>query len=300
MRVGVTGSTGLIGTALCTALTKRGDDVVRFVRPSSTAVSGTTVRWDPTTGSVNETDLTAVGSLDGIIHLAGSGIADRRWSPSYRAGILTSRTKSTSLIVDVVKRMNVGVLVSGSAIGFYGNRGDEVLFESSTPGRDYVAEVCQAWEGAAAPLAGTGTAVSFARTGVVLDQRGGALAKLLPIFKAGLGGTLGSGRQWMSPVTLDDEVRALLFALDTKLTGAFNITSPAPCTNRELTHALAKALLRPSIVMVPPFAMRAVLGRECADNTVLTSQRVVPNALIDAGFRFNATAIGDMLDVVLS
>ena len=133
----------------------------------------------------------------------------------------------------------------------------------------------------------------------MLDQRGGALAKLLPIFKAGLGGVLGSGNQWMSPVTLEDEVRALLFALDTKLTGPFNITSPDPCTNRELTVALAKALHRPSVFAVPAFAMRAVLGRECADNTVLTSQRVVPNALVDAGFRFNASAIGDMLAVVL-
>jgi len=299
MRIGVTGSTGLIGTALCAAITQRGDEVVRFVRPTSTAVSGTTIRWNPASSEVDERDLTAVGALDGIIHLAGAGIADRRWSKTYRASILTSRTTSTTLIADVAKRTNAGVLVSGSAIGYYGNRGDEVLFETSTPGDDYVAEVCQAWEAAAAPLAATGIAVSFARTGVVLDQRGGALAKLLPIFKAGLGGVLGSGNQWMSPVTLEDEVRALLFALDTKLNGPFNITSPDPCTNRELTVALAKALHRPSVFAVPAFAMRAVLGRECADNTVLTSQRVVPNALVDAGFRFNASAIGDMLAVVL-
>jgi len=299
MRVGVTGSTGLIGTALCGALTARGDEVVRFVRPGSSSVTGTTVRWNPATGAVDDGDLAAMGALDGIIHLAGSGIADRRWTPSYRAGILTSRTTSTALIADVAQRANVGVLVSGSAIGYYGNRGDEILTESSTPGGDYVAEVCQAWEAAAAPLVAAGVAVSFARTGVVLDPRGGALAKLLPVFKAGLGGTLGSGRQWMSPVTLADEVRALLFALDTKLTGAFNITSPSPCTNRELTHALAKALHRPSVFMVPPFAMRAILGGECADNTVLTSQRVLPSVLTDAGFTFNATSIGDMLAAVL-
>ena len=301
MRIGVTGSSGLIGTALVAALRQRGDEVVRFIRPSSTTTSETHIRWNPSTGDVDERDLARVGGLDGIIHLAGAGIADRRWSPSYRAEIMNSRTATTSMVVAVAKALPDGLatLVSGSAIGFYGSRGDETLRETSAPGSDYVAEVCRAWEAAAAPLVAEGTAVSLARTGIVLSKNGGALAKMLPLVRLGLGGTLGSGSQWMSPISLEDEVRALLFALDHRLHGPLNLVAPTPCTNKELTKALGHALHRPTVLPVPAPALSLVLGKECAANTVLASQRVVPDALIAVGFTFTAPDIATILQRVL-
>jgi len=301
MRIGITGSTGLIGSQVVAALQARGDEIVRFVRPDTKAVAERTVRWNPRLGDVDETDLANVGGLDGIIHLAGAGIADRRWTPTYRAEILSSRTTTTSLLAEIASRLPDGLptLVSGSAIGYYGNGGDRVLDEAAASGTDYVAEVCRAWEDAAQPLTAAGTHVSFARTGIVLSPRGGALAKLLPIFRLGVGGQIGNGRQWMSPIAIDDEVAALLFALDTRMTGAFNVVAPEPCTNKDFTKALAKHLHRPGLFPVPIAAMKLVLGTECADNTVLTSQRVVPTALLEQGFTFRATNIAEMLRAVL-
>jgi len=301
VRIGVTGSTGLIGTALVASLEARGDTVVRFVRPDSSPTSGERVRWNPRTGDVDESDLTRVRGLDGIVHLAGAGIADHRWSAKYRSEILQSRTSSTGLVVEIASRLPSGLatLVSGSAIGYYGNGGDAELSESSPTGTDYVAEVCRAWEAAAAPLRDQGTHVSFARTGIVMSRNGGALAKLLPLFAFGLGGSLGNGRQWMAPISITDEVRALLFALDQRLEGPVNLVAPTPCTNRELTKALGAALRRPSFLRVPSTAMKLVLGTECADATVLTSQRVVPTALTEAGFTFTSNTIAAILADVL-
>ena len=301
MRIGVTGSSGLIGTALVSALRQRGDEVVRFIRPSSSTTTETHVRWNPATGDVDERDLARIGGLDGIIHLAGAGIADHRWSASYRAEIMNSRTATTSMVVAVAKALPDGLatLVSGSAIGFYGSRGDETLRESSAPGTDYVAEVCRAWEAAATPLVADGTAVSLARTGIVLSKNGGALAKMLPLVRLGLGGTLGSGNQWMSPISLEDEVRALLFALDNRLHGPLNVVAPTPCTNKDFTKALGRALHRPTVLPVPAPALSLVLGKECAANTVLASQRVVPDALVAAGFTFTVPDVASILSRVL-
>ncbi len=302
MRVGVTGSTGFLGAALVRALEARGDDVVRFVRPASTPVSGLVVQWDPARGEIDEAALAKVGGFDAVVNLAGTGIAAHRWSARYREGVMSSRTSSTSLLVEALTAMTSGVavLVSGSAIGYYGNRGDEVLTEASTSGQDYVAEVCREWEHAAAPFARTGASLSLLRTGIVMGRDGGVLERLLPLFRAGLGGVIGSGRQWMSTISLRDQVAAMMWIIDHQLSGPFNVVAPEPCTNRELTRALARALHRPALVRVPSVALRLALGTELANNTVLTSQRVLPHALLESGFRFTSHHVTDVVSSALS
>jgi len=302
MRVGVTGSSGFLGTALITALEARGDEVVRFVRPSSPANPGTSVRWDPARGDIDERDLAAVGGFDAVVNLAGTGIASRRWNASSRAAIMTSRTSSTSLLVDALasRTSGVAVLVSASAIGYYGNRGDEWLDESSGAGADYVADVCRAWEEAALPFAATGGSLARVRTGIVFGPGGGVWARLGPLFRLGLGGVLGDGRQWTSPISLRDEVAALLWIVDHQLSGPFNLVAPEPCTNRQMTRALARALHRPALARVPAAALRLALGREMADNTLLTSQRVVPHALEASGFTFADRTIEDIAASLVS
>ncbi len=302
MRVGVTGSTGLIGEALVRALTARGDEVVRFVRPSSRPVSGLQVRWKPAAHEIDEGDLQRIGGLDAVLNLAGTGIADHRWTPSYREALLTSRRDATSTIASLASLLPDGLptLVSGSAIGYYGSRGDDLLDEQSARGTDYLSAVCDEWERASVGAAASGTKVSQVRTGIVLSRRGGALKKLLPIFRAGLGGDLSTGRQWMSPISLRDQVGAMLFALDNRLVGPLNAVAPEPCTNHELTVALARALGRPAFLRVPAIAMKVVLGGECATETVLASQRVVPTALLAAGFTFRDSDVRSALASALA
>ena len=302
MRIGVTGSTGFLGTALVAALEGRGDDVVRFVRPSSASIKGQCVRWDPERGVIDDTDLAKVGGFDGVVNLAGTGIATHRWSTSYRQGVLTSRTAATTLLVEALTAMTsgVGVLVSGSAIGYYGSRGDEMLTETSTSGEDYVAQVCRGWEKAAAPFAHTGASLALLRTGIVMGRDGGVLERLVPLFRTGMGGVIGSGRQWMSPISLRDQVAAMLWLIDHQLSGAFNVTAPEPCTNRQMTKCLARALHRRALVRVPSLALKVALGGELADNTVLTSQRVVPHALLESGFRFTSNNIDEIVASALT
>lgn len=302
MRVGVTGSTGFIGTALVAALEGRGDDVVRFVRPSTTAPPGQVVRWDPERGVIDDADLAKVGGFDAVVNLAGTGIASHRWSTRYRRGVMTSRTATTTLLVEALTAMTSGVavLVSGSAIGYYGNRGDETLTEASTPGQDYVAEVCREWEKAAAPFAHTGASLALVRTGIVMGHDGGVLERLVPLFRAGMGGVIGSGRQWMSPVSLRDQVAAMLWLIDHQLSGPFNLTAPEPCTNRQMTKSLAKALHRPALVRVPSLALKVALGGELAKNTVLSSQRVAPQALLESGFHFTSNSIDEIVASALA
>ncbi len=301
MRVGVTGSTGFIGTAMVAALEGRGDDVVRFVRPTTSAIEGCVVRWDPERGVIDDADLAKVGGFDAVINLAGTGIAAHRWSESYRRGVMTSRTAATTLLVEALTAMTSGVavLVSGSAIGYYGNRGDEVLDESSTAGEDYVAEVCREWEGAAAPFARTGASLALLRTGIVMGREGGVLERLVPLFRAGLGGVIGSGRQWTSPISLHDEIAVILWLIDHQLSGPFNATAPEPCTNRDLTRSLSRALHRPAVVRMPSLALKLALGGELANNTVLASQRVVPHALLESGFRFTARTLDEVVVAAL-
>ena len=301
MRVGLTGASGLIGRATARALGERGDTVVSFVRPTGGAATGETIRWDPDAIDVDENDLRRVGGLDAIVHLAGAGIGDRRWSDQRKALILQSRRNSTTLVVQTIASLasGVGVLASGSAIGIYGSRGSELLDENSTHGSDFLASVCQAWEDAAQPAANTGTVVSTLRTGIVMSASGGALKRQLPLFKLGLGGVLGDGRQWISPIALVDEVRAILSLIDQPEAGPFNLNAPDPVTNRAFTRALARALGRPAVLRVPAFALAVALGSQLAHEAVLASQRVQPARLIDRGFQFTCPTTPEILVAAL-
>jgi uncharacterized protein len=290
VRVGVTGSSGLIGRALVTALRDRGDSVVPFVRPGSRPSVDSCIRWDPSSDYVDETDLRDVSRLDALVHLAGTGIGDRRWSDTRKALILSSRVKSTRLLDQLAQLLpeGVGFVASASAIGWYGDGGNEELDETSTRGNGFLADVCHQWEGATASLESRGTPVAHFRTGIVLSARGGALKKELPLFRCGLGGTFGSGQQWMSCVSLVDEVRALLWIIDHQLTGPFNVVAPAPLTNLDFTRALASVLHRRAFLNVPSFALRAALGQQMANELLLVSQRVTPQRLLASGFVFTS------------
>jgi uncharacterized protein len=302
VRVGVTGSSGLIGGALVTALRERGDTVVTFVRPGTVTGPEPCVRWDPASAYVDDTDLRDVVRLDALVHLAGAGIGDRRWSESRKAIILSSRVESTRLLDQVAQSLpeGVGFLASASAIGWYGDRGDELLDESSRRGDGYLADVCHQWEQATAALESRGTPVAHFRSGIVLSTRGGALKKQLPLFRVGLGGAFGSGRQWMSPISLTDEVRALQWIIDQQLTGPVNLVAPSPTTNRDFTRELASALHRRAFLPVPSALLRAALGREMANELLLVSQRVTPQRLVDSGFVFRYPDTPSALSEVLA
>jgi uncharacterized protein (TIGR01777 family) len=301
VRVAVTGSTGFIGSALVNALLERDDEVVRFVRPDSVRVAGDVIRWDPSRGLVDEEDLRRVGGFDAVVNLAGAGLADRRWTTVRKDEILQSRTDATSLLVRALSESSgTSMLASGSAVGIYGSRGDELLDESATLGNDFLARVCAQWESATTPLERAGAKVAHLRTGIVMSSRGGALKKQLPLFRLGLGGPLGSGQQWLSPISLRDEVRAILWLIETRASGPFNLVAPAALTNREFTRALAHQLRRPAFLKVPSGALRVVLGHELVTAAVLASQRVNPSALREAGFRFEEPDIASILASALA
>lgn len=301
MRVGVTGSAGFIGTALVGALRERGDIVVRFVRPASRALEGESVRWDPSRQLIDDDDLRRVGGFDAVVHLAGAGVADKRWSPARKQEILRSRTDSTQLLVRALRSLDTGVgaLASGSAIGYYGSRGDEPLDETSSPGTDFLANVCIAWEHAALELAASGTSVSLLRTGIVMSRSGGALKRQLPLFRLGLGGRLSNGRQWLSPISLRDEVRAILWVIDRKIAGPVNLVAPAPITNRDFTRILAKETHRRAMAPVPALALKIALGSELATDAVLASQRVLPKVLVEEGFSFEDSTVASIVSSAL-
>jgi uncharacterized protein (TIGR01777 family) len=288
VRVGVTGASGFIAQALTQSLQKRGDSVVRFVRPTSPPASGPSIRWDPALGVLDEKDLRDVGRLDAIVNLAGAGIGDRRWSATRKEDIVSSRVQSTSLLVQVARTLpeGLGALVSASAIGWYGDRGDQLLDEGSSGGEGFLAGVCRAWEDATRPLESEGVPVAHLRTGIVLSSRGGALSRQLPMFRLGLGATMGARQQWVSPIALSDQIRAIEWVLDHQLTGPLNLVGPTPVTNFDFTRQVAAALRRPSFLRVPKIALRIALGREMADELVLTSQRVIPRRLLESGFSF--------------
>lgn len=301
MRVGVTGSSGLVGRELVGALREAGDEVVAFTRPSSRGEDAPRVRWDPARGEIDEGDLARVGGLDAVVHLAGAGIGDRRWNEARKKEILDSRVNSTALLAAAFVDAPSGppYLACASAVGWYGSRGEEVLTEASSRGAGFLADVCEAWEGAAGPLESAGSGVAHLRTGIVLARHGGALRSQLPLFRWGLGGRLGDGRQWMSPVALEDEVRAISWILERRPRGPVNLVGPRPCTNRDFTRALARALGRPAPFAVPASALRVALGAEMADELVLTSQRVVPQVLTDVGFAFSHPTLEGMLTAAL-
>ncbi len=301
MRVGLTGASGLVGRATAAALRERGDTVVTFVRPTGGGATGETIRWNPAADILDDDDLVRVGGLDAVVNLAGAGIGDRRWSSERMTLILQSRLASTNLVVRAIQSLpsGVGVLASGSAIGVYGSRGDELLDETSTQGKDFLASVCQAWEGAAQPASASGTVVTALRTGIVMSAAGGALKRQLPLFKAGLGGALGSGRQWLSPIALVDEVRAILSLIDRPQAGPVNLSAPDQVTNRTFTRLLARAVGRPAVLRVPAIALSIALGAELAHEAVLASQRVQPTALLDRGFNFTCPTTPEILATAL-
>lgn len=302
MRVGVTGSSGFLGSAIVEALEERGDEVVRFVRPATGYAPGTVVRWDPKAGEVDDGDLRRVGGFDAVVNLAGAGIADRRWTAERKRTVLTSRTESTDLLVRAISSTDTGttILLSGSAIGFYGSRGAEPIDESALPGNDFLARVCIAWEAAASKLGERGAGVALLRTGIVMSTQGGALKKQLPLFRIGLGGELGSGHQWLSPISLMDEVRAVLWVIDHRSSGPINLTAPISITNADFTKELALQLHRPARFNVPAVALRLVLGAQLTEEAVLASQRVEPRALLESGFSFRHPDVAAILRATLS
>ena len=289
-RIAITGSSGLIGTALVGHLKSEGHTVQRLVRRAPVAVDEVT--WDPETGYV---DLSALEGVDAIIHLAGAPVDGKRWSKKFKAEILNSRLMGTSTIAKAVAEVKPDVFISASAIGWYGESGNRGVTESDRVGDDFLAAVCREWE-AAADLAGGVRTVKL-RTGLVLDPTGGALGKMLPLFRLGFGGKLGSGKQWWSWITLHDVVRAIDFALVEDISGPINLSAPNPVTNQEFTSALARALHRPAVFPAPAFALKAVLGGFSGE--VLGSKRVIPQALLDAGFTWDYPHLSDALKVLV-
>ncbi len=293
MKVLVSGSSGLIGTALVSALRAAGHSPVRLVR-SPAGLPGE-ISWDIAANRLDPGSLTGV---DAVVHLAGAGIAEHRWSDEYKRVILDSRVAGTALLVRALTTMAVppSVLLSGSAVGFYGDRGDEVLTEESSPGTGFLAEIAAAWEAAAVPATAAGIRTVFLRTGLVLSATGGTLGRLAPLFRSGLGGKIGTGRQWWSWVTLLDEVQAIMHCLDAEtVRGPTNVTAPNPVTNAEFTARLGSALHRPTLVPVPVPALSLALGRERARELVLASQRVLPTALEQSGYVFRHRVLADAL-----
>lgn len=295
MRVGITGASGLIGSALVAALRERGDTAVPFVRRDAAARE---IAWNPAERRLDPADL---AGLDAVVNLAGAGIGDHRWTDEYRRELIESRTAGTALLAETLASLDDGprTLVNASAIGYYGDRGDEVLTEASAPGDGFLAEICTAWEAAAEPAAAGGRRVAKLRTGIVLSADGGALPKLLPLFKLGVGGRFGDGRQWMSWISIDDEIAAILHVLDHPLAGPVNLVAPNPVTNRELASTIGTVLRRPSRVPVPAFGPRLLLGGDRADALLFDGQRVLPEVLRADGFEFRHATLDVALRAVL-
>lgn len=283
--VAVSGSSGLIGEALMKELNRRGHRVSRMVRRAAAGLGE--ISWDPASGRLDPGDLEG---LDGVVHLAGENIA-ARWTAARKARIRESRVKGTKLISETLAqlRRRPAVLVAASAVGIYGNRGNELLTEASPPGdrsRDFLASVSWEWEAAGEPARVAGIRVVHSRFGMVLSPKGGALKKMLLPFRVGLGGQVGNGTQWMSWISIDDAVGAILHALATEtLGGPVNATAPEPVTNQDFARALGRVLRRPTPFRVPAAALRLALG-EMADSTLLTSTRAVPSKLLASGYRF--------------
>ena len=295
----MTGASGFIGSALRPALISAGHRPITAVRGGAVPPGVDGIGWDPGAGTV---DTQAMEGIGGVVHLAGAGIGDRRWTGARKQLILESRTRPTRLLASTLAGLarKPSVLVSSSAIGYYGDRGDEVLTEQSLPGDDFPARICREWEAAAAPVTEAGIRLVTIRTGIVLGRAGGMLRRVLPAFRLGLGGRLGSGRQYLSWVSLDDEVAAILRALDQpSLSGPTNLTAPNPATNAEFTATLGRVLHRPARLPTPLAPVRAVYGREIVDSLLLGGQRVAPTALTADGFDFAHPTLEETLRAIL-
>lgn len=292
MRILLTGASGFIGSALTTFLAGAGHEIVALKRTTGPSEPGIP-SWDPATGRISLAD---AGTCEAVIHLAGENIA-QRWTPAAKARIRDSRIKSTRLLIEALVRVSQPpkIFVCASATGYYGNRGSELLDERSAGGEGFLAGICRDWEAATLPAAQAGMRVVNLRLGIVLDPRGGALEKMLPPFRAGLGGKLGDGRQYWSWITLDDLLAAVLHILrDHRVSGPVNAVSPSPVTNAEFTRALGEALHRPTMLSVPGFVLKLLLG-EMAEGALLASCRVRPLRLEETGFVFRAPELGEAL-----
>ena len=289
-KIAVTGASGLIGSALVAQLKSDGHQVQKIVRrPARTADE---VSWNPIKGEI---DLQSLEGVDAVFHLAGAGVGDKRWTSSYRSEILNSRLLGTTTIATACEQLQPDVFISASAIGYYGETGDRSVTETDRGGSDFLSVVCREWE-AVANLAPSIRTIKL-RTGLVLDPTGGALGRMIPLFKFGLGGKLGSGKQWWSWITLHDQIRAMIFLMNSKIEGAVNLTSPNPVTNQEFTAALAMALKRPAIFPAPAFALRAVLGGFSTE--VLGSKKVTPKVLVDNKFEFDYPHVSSALTTLV-
>ena len=283
MKILITGASGLIGQALTKQLNASGHTTVAAVRREPRR--NDEVQWNPTTGEMSPS---AFDGVDAVVHLAGAGIGDKRWTDSYKMEILQSRTLGTALLADTMASLDKkpSVFLSGSAIGIYGVRDDTELGEDAAIGTGFLADVCRDWEAASASASAAGIRTVLLRTGIVLSPKGGALKKQLPLFKLGLGGKFGNGKQWQSWISITDEVNAIIHLLTSNLSGAVNLTAPNAVTNAEFTRVLGSVVSRPAILPIPSFGPKLLLGGELADALLFTGQRVVPNALVADGFHF--------------
>ncbi len=286
MKVLVTGSRGLVGSALIPALEGAGHEVARLSRGGS---------WNPEAGV---TEPAAVAGADAVVHLAGENLAAGRWTVERKRRIRESRANGTRALANAIAALpeKPRVLVSASAVGYYGNRGDEILTEDSPPGRGFLADVCRAWEDATSPAANAGVRVVCTRFGMILSGRGGALERMLPVFRRGAGGPIGNGRQYVSWIALDDVVSAILHSIDEPgLSGPVNAVAPEPVRNSDFAHALGHVLGRPAVLHAPAFMLKIAFGGEMVEQVLLASQRAVPRRLTDSGFRFRHAEIQDAL-----
>ena len=295
MKVAVTGASGLIGSALVVRLRRDGHKVLRLVRRVTTAPDE--VRWDPDEGYV---DLAALDGTAAVVHLAGAGVGDHRWTAAYKETIRESRVRGTDTIARAATRLDrrPEVLISGSAMGFYGDTGDREVDESAPAGSGFLSEVVRAWEAAADPAREAGIRVAHPRSGLVLAGHGGAWGRLWPLFRFGLGGRLGSGRQWWSFISLRDEVAALAFLIESDLAGPVNLTAPNPVTNAEVTKAMGRAMHRPTPFPVPAKVLQLALGEFSSE--ILSSSRVLPGRLLESGFQFQDPTIEQAIAWALS
>ncbi|MBU3707335.1 MAG: TIGR01777 family protein [Mycobacterium sp.] len=290
LTVAVAGSSGLIGSALVGALRSADHRVLRIVRRA--AANRDELRWNPDSGDFDPAGLDGV---DAVVNLCGVGVGDKRWSGAFKQCLRDSRIEPTEVISAAVAQAGVPILVNASAVGYYGDSGSRIVDENATAGTGFLARLCVDWEAATAAAEAAGVRVVLARTGLVLSPGGGLLGKLKPLFGLGLGGRLATGRQYMPWISLEDEVRALLFAIrSSELSGPVNFTGPEPVTNAEFTAALARALNRPAPFLVPGFALKTLLG-EFAEEGLLGGQRAVPAALERAGFTFHHNTLGEAL-----
>ncbi len=284
MDIVISGASGLIGTALTESLIAQGHRPIALVRrPATDGIDE--IAWDPAAGTIDSASLEGV---DAVVHLAGAGIADKRWNDGRKRLILESRTKGTTLLAETLARLTnkPEVLVSGSGIGYYGSRGDEVLTESDSTGAGFLADVCVQWEAASSAASDEGIRTAHIRTSAVMSDRGGSLKKQLLLFKLGLGGRFGPGTQWLSWITLADEVRAIEFLVNNDVSGPVNLCAPNPVTNLEFTKTLGSVLSRPTILPVPLFGPKLLFGSELVEELILASQKGKPSVLVDAGFSF--------------